>query len=72
MVRVAKSIRWVRAFIDATLGYGLSNGRVEGANAKIRSIEQRAFGFHHPSALIALAKRTRSGFRPAMAEHEPT
>ena len=66
MVRVARSIRRVRAFIDATLEHGLSNGRVESINAKIRLIQQRAFGFHHPSALIALAKLTLSGFRPAL------
>ena len=66
MVRVARSIRRVRAFIDATLEHGLSNGRVESVNAKIRLIQQRAFGFHHPSALIALAKLTLSGFRPAL------
>lgn len=72
MVRFAKSIRRVRAFIDATLEHGLNNGRVESVNAKICSMQQRAFGFHHPSALVALAKLTLSGFRSAMAEHEPT
>ena len=66
MVRVARSIKRVRAFIDATLEHGLSNGRVESVNAKIRLIQQRAFGFHHPSALIALAKLSLSGFRPAL------
>lgn len=66
MVRVASSIRRVRAFIDATLEHGLSNARVESVNAKIRLIQQRAFGFHHPSALIALAMLTLSGFRPAL------
>jgi transposase len=66
MLRVARSIRRVRAFIDATLEHGLSNGRLESVNAKIRLIQQRALGFHHPSALIALAKLTLSGFRPAL------
>jgi transposase len=66
MLRVARSIRRVRAFIDATLEHGLSNGRVESVNAKIRLLQQRAFGFRHPSALIALAKLTLSGFRPAL------
>lgn len=66
LVRVAESIHRVRSFIHATLEHGLSNGRVESVNAKIRLIQQRAFGFHHPSALIALAKLTLSGFRPAL------
>ena len=66
MVQVARSIKRVRAFIDATLEHGLSNGRVESINAQIRLIQQRAFGFHHPSALIALAMLTLSGFRPAL------
>ncbi|MEX2502386.1 MAG: transposase, partial [Trueperaceae bacterium] len=48
------------------LEHGLSNGRVESVNAKIRLIQQRAFGFHHPSALIALAILTLSGFRPTL------
>jgi len=69
MVRVARSITRVRSFIDATLEHGLSNGRVESINAKICLIRQRAFGLHHPSALIALialAMLTHSGIRPAL------
>ena len=66
MVWVARSIKRVRSFIEATLEHGLSNGRVESINAKIRLIQQRAFGFHHASALIALAMLTLSGFRPAL------
>ena len=66
MVRVARSIRRVPAFIDATLQHSLSNGRVESIDAKIRLIQRGAFEFHHPSALIALAKLTFPGLRPAL------
>ena len=59
LVRVAKSIQRVRSYIHATLERGLSNGRVESVNARIRLIQQRAFGFHDPTALIALAKLIR-------------
>ena len=48
--------RPLRALIDATLEHGLSNRRVESMNASILLIQQRAFGFHHPSAFIALAQ----------------
>ena len=65
-IRVAHSIRRVPAFIDATLQHSLSNGRVESIDAKIRLIQHRACGYHHPSPLIALAKLTLSGFRPAL------
>lgn len=64
--RIARSIAKVRSYIDATLEHGLSDGRVESVNAKIRPIQQRAFGFHHPNALVALAKLALSGFRPAL------
>ena len=56
----------MRTLIDATLAHGLSNGRVESVNGKIRLLQQRAIGFRHPSALIALAKLTLSGVRPAL------
>ena len=54
------------AFIDATPGHGLRPRRVASIKVKSRFIRQRPCGFHHPSALIALAMRTLSGFRPAL------
>ena len=65
-MRVATNSRLVQAFIDATLERGFGNGRQESVNAKVRLIQQRAFGFHHPRALIALALLTLSGLRPAL------
>jgi transposase len=65
-VELARSIRRLRTQIDAMLDHGLTNGRVESINAKIRLIQQRAFGFHDPFALIALAKLTLSGYCPPL------
>ncbi|MGC4799215.1 transposase, partial [Micromonospora saelicesensis] len=44
-----------RDAIVASIAHGLSNGRIESVNAKIRLITRMAFGFHSPDALIALA-----------------
>jgi transposase len=47
----------VRSHLEGILAYvatGLSNGRTEGLNGKIRTITRRSFGFHSASSLIAL------------------
>ena len=41
--------------IVAAIENGLSNARVEAINTQIRLVTRRAFGFHSPDALIALA-----------------
>ena len=49
--------RTVVAHLEGILAYvatGLSNGRTEGLNGKIRTITRRSFGFHSASSLIAL------------------
>lgn len=66
LVKVARTIRRFRPHVDALLEQGLSNGCVESVNAKIRLLQQRAYGFHHPKALIALAKLTLSGLCPPL------
>lgn len=53
-VRAARTIRRHRAGIDAAIERGLSNGRHEGLNNKIRLIIRRAYGFHSPEAALAL------------------
>jgi transposase len=53
-VRLARTLREHRAGILAAIRLGLSNGRLEGLNSKIRLISHRAFGFHSPEPLIAL------------------
>ena len=52
--------------IRATIEHGLSNGLIESANTKIRLLTRMAFGFHNPSALIALAMLALGGLRPAL------
>jgi transposase len=54
-VKLAKTIVAQRAGIVAAIEHGLSNARVEAINTQIRLITRRAFGFHSPGALIALA-----------------
>ncbi len=55
-----------RASILASIEHGLSNGRIESANTKIRLITRIAFGFRSPEALIALAMLSLGGHRPAL------
>jgi transposase len=52
--------------IHASLDHGLSNGRIESVNTKIRVITRMAFGFRDPAALIALAMLALGGLRPAL------
>ena len=53
-VRLARTLRAHRDGILAAIRLGLSNGRLEGLNSKIRLISHRAFGFHSADPLIAL------------------
>jgi transposase len=53
-VRLARTLRAHRDGILAAIRLGLSNGRLEGLNSKIRLISHRSFGFHSAAALIAL------------------
>jgi transposase len=65
-VKLAKTITKQRAGIIAAIEHGLSNARVEAINTQIRMITRRAFGFHSPAALIALAMLSLSGLCPAL------
>jgi transposase len=53
-VRLARTLRAHRDGILAAIRLGLSNGRLEGLNSKIRLISHRSYGFHSADALIAL------------------
>ena len=55
-----------QASILAAIEHGLSNGRIESVNTKIRLITRIAFGFRSPDALIALAMLNLGGHRPAL------
>jgi transposase len=65
-VKLAKTITKQRAGIVAAIEHRLSNARVEAINTQIRMITRRAFGFHSPDALIALAMLSLSGLCPPL------
>jgi transposase len=53
-IRLARTIRRHRDGILTAIRLGLTNGRLEGLNSRIRLISHRSFGFHSPDPLIAL------------------
>jgi transposase len=55
-----------RASILAAIEHGLSKGRIESVNTKIRLITRVAFGFRSPEALVALAMLNLGGHRPVL------
>jgi transposase len=65
-VKLARTITEQRAGIEAAIDNELSNARVEAINTNIRLITRRAFGFHSPNALIALAMLTLGGLCPPL------
>ncbi|TXI40722.1 MAG: ISL3 family transposase, partial [Mycobacterium sp.] len=52
--------------ILAAIEHGLSNGRIESVNTKIRLTTRVAFGFRSPEALIALAMLSLGGRPPRL------
>ncbi len=65
-VKLQRSIVKHRAAILASIEHGLSNGRIESMNTKIRLLTRIAFGFKSPDALIALAMLSLGGHKPAL------
>ncbi len=65
-VKLARTITDQRPGILAAIEHGLSNARIEAINTQIRLITRRAFGFHSPKALIALAMLTLGGLCPPL------
>lgn len=53
-VKAGRTIRKHRDGIDAAITRGLSNGRHEGLNNKVRHIINRAYGFHSAEAALSL------------------
>jgi transposase len=60
-VKLARTIRRHREGILAAIRLGLTNGRLEGLNSRIRLISHRSFGFHSAPPLIALVYLCCSG-----------
>jgi transposase len=71
-VKLARTITAQRAGIVAAIHHGLSNARVEAINTQIRLITRRAFGFHSPDALIALAMLSLADLCPPRAAARPS
>ena len=65
-VELHKRILKHKASILAAIDHGLSNGRIESVNTKIRLITRVAFGFRSTDALIALAMLNLGGHRPVL------
>jgi transposase len=65
-VELQKRIVKHKASILAAIEHGLSNGRIESVNTKIRLITRIAFGFRSPQALIALAMLNLGGHKPVL------
>lgn len=53
-IKSAKTMRHRRDRILNAIEHGISNGRVEGLNTKVRLITRRAYGFHSADAALAL------------------
>jgi transposase len=53
-VKLARTIRKHKQGVLAAIKLGLSNGRLEALNSKVRLISHRAYGFHSANALIAM------------------
>jgi transposase len=65
-VQLQRRIVKHKASILAAIKHGLSNGRIESVNTKIRLITRLAFGFASPHALIALAMLNLAGHQPTL------
>jgi transposase len=53
-IKAARTMRNRRDLILNAIEHGISNGRVEGMNTKVRLIVRRAYGFHSADAALAL------------------
>ncbi|MDA8079997.1 MAG: transposase [Actinomycetota bacterium] len=52
--KLSKTIRTHKDGVMASIELGISNGRVEGLNTKVRSIIARCYGLHSAEATLAL------------------
>ena len=60
-VKLAETINRFAGYIRNTLDHNVSNARSEATNTHIRALTKRAYGYHSPEALIAMALLTRGG-----------
>jgi transposase len=70
-VALAHTITEHRDSIRASIERGASNGRVEAMNTGIRLLARKAYGFHSPDAMIALAMLKHGGLCPPLPGRTP-
>lgn len=72
-VKAANTMRDRRGIIINAIEQGISNGRVEGMNTKVRLIIRRGYGFHSAKAALALVMLACGPINLTLAhEHQPT
>ena len=69
-VKLARTIRAHRDGILAAIRLGLSNGRVEGLNNRVRLIVRRGFGFHTAGAALSLVMLTCGPINLELPHHK--
>ena len=70
-VTLARTIQRFQQLIWNTLRHNLSNALSEATNTHIRALTKRAYGYHSPQALIAMAMLTRGGLTLALPGRQP-
>jgi transposase len=65
-IKLARTIRKHKPGVLAAIELGLSNGRLEALNSKVRLLSHRAFGFHSADALIAMIYLCCAGIQIAL------
>ena len=70
-VKAARTFRAHRHGILAAIARGLSNGRLEGLNRRVRLIVRRAFGFHSATAALALVMLSCGPITLTLPWHKP-
>jgi transposase len=65
-VRLGRTIRKHKQGVLAAIELGLSNGRLEALNSKVRLLSHRAYGFHSADALIAIIYLCCAGIEIAL------
>ncbi len=69
-----KAAQTIRKHLDGIVAYvetGLSNGRTEGTNGKVRTITRRSYGLHSAQALISLILLCCSGLKLEPPQNSP-
>ena len=65
-VKLARTIRKHKQGVLAAIEIGISNGRLEALNSKVRLLSHRAYGFHSADALIAMIYLCCAGIQIAL------